>query len=202
MPLGISPLQFKNCHFAGDSTRFTCILFIKYLEFLKKALNYVYTLVFHLFINLDSFSPKHSTWGKCPLTITRIVTFFFLLARGHRVLLFSQMTHMLDILQDYMDYRGDSPRPLCPLNHVYVTVIRGMGVTQRKWCHTLFRISSRGDVWSKPCSMWRCVSGSQQLRWHWLCGLWSWILGRCGQVLVYNRQVSVAVTRVLKHWFQ
>lgn len=25
---------------------------------------------------------------------------------GHRVLLFSQMTQLLDILQDYMDYRG------------------------------------------------------------------------------------------------
>ncbi|XP_072500692.1 chromodomain-helicase-DNA-binding protein 1-like isoform X1 [Notamacropus eugenii] len=32
----------------------------------------------------------------------------FLYARDHRVLLFSQMTHMLDILQDYMDYRGYS----------------------------------------------------------------------------------------------
>ncbi|XP_053522170.1 chromodomain-helicase-DNA-binding protein 1-like isoform X2 [Artibeus jamaicensis] len=29
-----------------------------------------------------------------------------LYSRGHRVLLFSQMTQMLDILQDYMDYRG------------------------------------------------------------------------------------------------
>uniref|UniRef100_I3M906 Chromodomain helicase DNA binding protein 1 like n=2 Tax=Ictidomys tridecemlineatus TaxID=43179 RepID=I3M906_ICTTR len=33
----------------------------------------------------------------------------FLHSRGHRVLLFSQMTQMLDILQDYMDYKGDSP---------------------------------------------------------------------------------------------
>ncbi|KAM7054458.1 chromodomain-helicase-DNA-binding protein 1-like isoform 3-T3 [Molossus nigricans] len=32
----------------------------------------------------------------------------YLYSRGHRVLLFSQMTHMLDILQDYMDYRGYS----------------------------------------------------------------------------------------------
>ncbi|XP_062827426.1 chromodomain-helicase-DNA-binding protein 1-like isoform X2 [Anolis carolinensis] len=32
----------------------------------------------------------------------------FLYAGGHRVLLFSQMTNMLDILQDYMDYRGYS----------------------------------------------------------------------------------------------
>ncbi|XP_036624511.1 chromodomain-helicase-DNA-binding protein 1-like isoform X1 [Trichosurus vulpecula] len=32
----------------------------------------------------------------------------FLYTRDHRVLLFSQMTHMLDILQDYMDYRGYS----------------------------------------------------------------------------------------------
>ncbi|XP_032704007.1 chromodomain-helicase-DNA-binding protein 1-like isoform X1 [Lontra canadensis] len=32
----------------------------------------------------------------------------FLYSRGHRVLLFSQMTQMLDILQDYMDYRGYS----------------------------------------------------------------------------------------------
>uniref|UniRef100_A0A8D0HMF5 Chromodomain-helicase-DNA-binding protein 1-like n=1 Tax=Sphenodon punctatus TaxID=8508 RepID=A0A8D0HMF5_SPHPU len=32
----------------------------------------------------------------------------FLHAGGHRVLLFSQMTQMLDILQDYMDYRGYS----------------------------------------------------------------------------------------------
>ncbi|KAM9171468.1 chromodomain-helicase-DNA-binding protein 1-like isoform 2-T2 [Pangshura tecta] len=32
----------------------------------------------------------------------------FLYAGGHRVLLFSQMTRMLDILQDYMDYRGYS----------------------------------------------------------------------------------------------
>ncbi|XP_063670893.1 chromodomain-helicase-DNA-binding protein 1-like isoform X4 [Pan troglodytes] len=32
----------------------------------------------------------------------------FLYSGGHRVLLFSQMTQMLDILQDYMDYRGYS----------------------------------------------------------------------------------------------
>ncbi|MGH0142092.1 UNVERIFIED_CONTAM: hypothetical protein FKN15_023028 [Acipenser sinensis] len=32
----------------------------------------------------------------------------FLHDRGHRVLLFSQMTRMLDILQDYMEYRGYS----------------------------------------------------------------------------------------------
>ncbi|XP_054858987.1 chromodomain-helicase-DNA-binding protein 1-like isoform X2 [Eublepharis macularius] len=32
----------------------------------------------------------------------------FLHTGGHRVLLFSQMTQMLDILQDYMDYRGYS----------------------------------------------------------------------------------------------
>ncbi|XP_058394940.1 chromodomain-helicase-DNA-binding protein 1-like isoform X2 [Diceros bicornis minor] len=32
----------------------------------------------------------------------------FLYSRGHRVLLFSQMTQMLDILQDYMDYKGYS----------------------------------------------------------------------------------------------
>uniref|UniRef100_G1P9L8 Chromodomain-helicase-DNA-binding protein 1-like n=1 Tax=Myotis lucifugus TaxID=59463 RepID=G1P9L8_MYOLU len=31
----------------------------------------------------------------------------YLYSRGHRVLLFSQMTQMLDILQDYMDYRGE-----------------------------------------------------------------------------------------------
>ncbi|XP_043368248.1 chromodomain-helicase-DNA-binding protein 1-like isoform X2 [Dermochelys coriacea] len=30
----------------------------------------------------------------------------FLYAGGHRVLLFSQMTRMLDVLQDFMDYRG------------------------------------------------------------------------------------------------
>uniref|UniRef100_H3CH38 Chromodomain helicase DNA binding protein 1-like n=1 Tax=Tetraodon nigroviridis TaxID=99883 RepID=H3CH38_TETNG len=32
----------------------------------------------------------------------------FLLKEGHRVLLFSQMTRMLDIVQDYMEYRGYS----------------------------------------------------------------------------------------------
>ncbi|RMC07678.1 hypothetical protein DUI87_17155 [Hirundo rustica rustica] len=32
----------------------------------------------------------------------------FLYSGGHRVLLFSQMTRLLDILQDYMDYRGYS----------------------------------------------------------------------------------------------
>ena len=26
---------------------------------------------------------------------------------GHRVLIFSQMTRMLDIIQDYLGYRGD-----------------------------------------------------------------------------------------------
>lgn len=29
-------------------------------------------------------------------------------SRGHKVLIFSQMTHMLDILQDYLHYRGKS----------------------------------------------------------------------------------------------
>ena len=30
----------------------------------------------------------------------------FLQPRGHKVLMFSQMTYMLDILQDYLGYRG------------------------------------------------------------------------------------------------
>ena len=30
----------------------------------------------------------------------------YLKSTGHKVLLFSQMTHMLDILQDYLGYRG------------------------------------------------------------------------------------------------
>uniref|UniRef100_A0A2K6MHS5 Chromodomain helicase DNA binding protein 1 like n=1 Tax=Rhinopithecus bieti TaxID=61621 RepID=A0A2K6MHS5_RHIBE len=42
-----------------------------------------------------------------PPTLFFVFPFLFL-ARGHRVLLFSQMTQMLDILQDYMDYRGYS----------------------------------------------------------------------------------------------
>ena len=32
----------------------------------------------------------------------------FLLARKHKVLIFSQMTRMLDILQDYLGYRGNA----------------------------------------------------------------------------------------------
>lgn len=28
--------------------------------------------------------------------------------RGHRVLLFSQMTRMLDVVQDYLEYRGNT----------------------------------------------------------------------------------------------
>ncbi len=31
----------------------------------------------------------------------------YLKPRGHKVLLFSQMTRMLDILQDYLGYRGN-----------------------------------------------------------------------------------------------
>lgn len=31
----------------------------------------------------------------------------YLKSTGHKVLLFSQMTHMLDILQDYLGYRGE-----------------------------------------------------------------------------------------------
>ncbi|NWY02026.1 CHD1L protein, partial [Nothoprocta ornata] len=38
----------------------------------------------------------------------------FLYTGGHRVLLFSQMTQLLDILQDYMDYRGTP----CTLRHL------------------------------------------------------------------------------------
>ena len=30
----------------------------------------------------------------------------YLKSAGHKVLLFSQMTHMLDVLQDYLGYRG------------------------------------------------------------------------------------------------
>ncbi|KAI0219754.1 Chromodomain-helicase-DNA-binding protein 1-like [Lamellibrachia satsuma] len=41
--------------------------------------------------------------GKLVL-IDRLLT--YLKARGHKVLLFSQMTRMLDILQDYLGYRG------------------------------------------------------------------------------------------------
>uniref|UniRef100_A0A667G935 Chromodomain-helicase-DNA-binding protein 1-like n=1 Tax=Lynx canadensis TaxID=61383 RepID=A0A667G935_LYNCA len=43
--------------------------------------------------------------GKLHL-LDKLLTFLY--SRGHRVLLFSQMTQMLDILQDYMDYRGYS----------------------------------------------------------------------------------------------
>ena len=32
----------------------------------------------------------------------------YLKSAGHKVLLFSQMTHMLDILQDYLGYRGET----------------------------------------------------------------------------------------------
>ncbi|XP_060057984.1 chromodomain-helicase-DNA-binding protein 1-like isoform X2 [Erinaceus europaeus] len=43
--------------------------------------------------------------GKLHL-LDKLLTFLY--SRGHRVLLFSQMTQMLDLLQDYMDYRGYS----------------------------------------------------------------------------------------------
>lgn len=32
----------------------------------------------------------------------------YLKTTGHKVLMFSQMTHMLDILQDYLGYRGNT----------------------------------------------------------------------------------------------
>ena len=37
----------------------------------------------------------------------------YLKAGGHKVLLFSQMTRMLDILQDYLGYRGESTVYVC-----------------------------------------------------------------------------------------
>ena len=43
--------------------------------------------------------------GKLVL-IDRLLS--YLKARGHKVLLFSQMTRMLDVLQDYLGYRGQS----------------------------------------------------------------------------------------------
>uniref|UniRef100_A0AAR2LK11 Chromodomain helicase DNA binding protein 1-like n=1 Tax=Pygocentrus nattereri TaxID=42514 RepID=A0AAR2LK11_PYGNA len=43
--------------------------------------------------------------GKLSLLDTMLA---YLLVGGHRVLLFSQMTRMLDILQDYLEYRGYS----------------------------------------------------------------------------------------------
>lgn len=70
-----------------------------------------------------------------------------------------------------------------------------MGITERKWRHTLFRIKSRGDVWSKHCGMWRWMARNQP-RSHWSCGLWLWVLGQMlGKCHMYNKQVSVAVTR-------
>uniref|UniRef100_A0A672LLX8 Chromodomain-helicase-DNA-binding protein 1-like n=1 Tax=Sinocyclocheilus grahami TaxID=75366 RepID=A0A672LLX8_SINGR len=46
---------------------------------------------------------------KCILLIWRYkIDVFVSVCRGHRVLLFSQMTRMLDILQDYLEYRGYS----------------------------------------------------------------------------------------------
>ncbi|XP_044308373.1 chromodomain-helicase-DNA-binding protein 1-like isoform X2 [Varanus komodoensis] len=45
------------------------------------------------------------TSGKLSL-LDKLLSFLYV--GGHRVLLFSQMTQMLDILQDYMDYRGYS----------------------------------------------------------------------------------------------
>jgi len=41
------------------------------------------------------------------LTLDRILK--SLAEDGHKVLLFSQMTRMLDILQDYLHYRGTCP---------------------------------------------------------------------------------------------
>lgn len=35
----------------------------------------------------------------------------YLQTTGHKVLMFSQMTHMLDILQDYLGYRGNTQFP-------------------------------------------------------------------------------------------
>ena len=34
-------------------------------------------------------------------------SFFFYIFRGHKVLMFSQMTRVLDIIQDYLGYRGN-----------------------------------------------------------------------------------------------
>jgi len=40
----------------------------------------------------------------------------YLKTAGHKVLMFSQMTHMLDVLQDYLGYRGEiGEGPRCVL---------------------------------------------------------------------------------------
>ena len=77
---------------------------------------------------------------------------FLFLARGHRVLLFSQMTQMLDILQDYLDYRGDIPWPFITLLRTFrlnspdgpVKTYLGCGdVTENNSVRILFRIKGR-----------------------------------------------------------
>ena len=44
----------------------------------------------------------------------------FLHQRNHKVLLFSQMTRVLDILHDYLGYRGQSAICMCSSHHAWV----------------------------------------------------------------------------------
>lgn len=146
-------------------------------------------------MNLDSFIPKHFAWGKRTFNITRVVTFFFFPScQGPSGFTFlPDDTHAgysagLYGLQRWLPL----PTAVTECNIVLATAILGVGATERTWRPTLLRVKSRGDVWSKPCGLWRCVAGNQ----HWLCGLRRWALGRMlGKCSMYNRQVSVAVTR-------
>lgn len=121
------------------------------------------------------------------------------------------MTHMLDILQDYMDYRGDSPfhYPItCSCNsHTCTGQSCEVWGLQRKTVPRYYSAPKEGwGIWRLACrvkigSMQRCVGRNKQPHSRQLCGFRLWALGQLlWKCYEYNRQVSMSITlKVLRH---
>ena len=105
-----------TCHIYMSSVHVICPIICTYP--MHKSSVHVICLCLSLGVEPEPFQlGEHlvEASGKLAL-IDPLLT--YLKAGGHKVLLFSQMTRMLDILQDYLGYRGEStvctPRTVCP----------------------------------------------------------------------------------------
>ncbi len=89
--------------------------------------------------------------------------------RGHRVLLFSQMTRMLDIIQDYLGYRGQwmyeyhqiSLNILRMLSRILIHILRMLSRILILILCILSRILIRASGWL--CTWRRKILSSEKL---------------------------------------
>lgn len=126
----------------------------------------------------------------------------YLTSRGHKVLMFSQMTRMLDIIQDYLGYRGcyfpelvvhsldqNSNKTDYVIIHEIYYKIHILAVSIPGKCNNRIRFMfSSQDI---PTNGWMVLSGGRSAIWQFKISTkqkiplyFSWVHGQVGTVLM------------------